>query len=77
MPKIIIDGKDFEVEEKYLPPTFSPVMNTDIKIPQTSFKRSEVIDPGENRTFAIFSIISQSHVVPSLHGVHCPQLSCL
>ena len=38
--------QDFEVDEKKMPPIFSPALNTTTKIPKTSFKSN----PGENRT---------------------------
>ena len=44
---------DFEVDGKYLPPTFSPAMNIKSKIPKTSYKGSEIINTAENGTLAI------------------------
>ena len=45
--------QDFEVDEKYLPSTFSTSTNTNTKIPKASSKSSRIANPGENRTLAI------------------------
>ena len=42
--------QDFEVDEKNLPSTFSPSMNTNRNIPETFFKSSKM---SENQTIAI------------------------
>ena len=50
--------KDFEVGEENQHSTFSPAVNTDIKIPKTSLKTSDINPPEENRTLAIPSNFS-------------------
>ena len=54
--------KDFEVGEKYLPPTFSPEINIKSEIKKTPFKRKTPIkklrDPLKERTIAIPSSFS-------------------
>ena len=45
--------QDIEVDKRYLPSTFSTSMNTDTKIPKTSFKNRKIINPGEDQTLAI------------------------
>ena len=55
-------GEDFEADEKYLPSTASPSINTDLKTPKTSFKRqapsNKIQNPAENGTLAIPSKFS-------------------
>ena len=45
--------KTIQDDEEYLPSTFPPAMNTDIKIPKTSLKTDQINPPIENRTLAI------------------------
>ena len=52
--KGLMGKTDEKVEdENNLPSTLLTAMNTDIKIPKTSFKSRKTIIPGENRTLAI------------------------
>merc|ERR1711989_214591 len=50
--------EDFKVDEKCQPSTFTPPMNTNIKIPKTSFKSSNIYNSAENRALVIPSNFS-------------------
>ena len=51
--KGLMGKTDEEVNEKKIPPTFSPTIATNTKIPKTSFKSSKIHNPGEHQTLAI------------------------
>ena len=50
--------KDVQIEEKYMPSTRPPAMNTNTKIPKSSVERSKIPNSRENTTLAIPSTFS-------------------